>query len=155
MGNCRQKMDPNIRGTRRKHNTNPKDQGLNKRPQPHIGHSMIIPHPPMVVDSCPCIKSVKHYQISLTKVLGIKWMQKCSGFSMHAAYQSMFFTLPYWHEMIEAIQTTPKGNKGPKYDKARTVGLDKEKAKIQNALGQFTNAWKNMGYPLYHMVGRM
>lgn len=43
--------------------------------------------------------------------------------------------------MIEAIQTAPKGYKGLGYDKARTVGLDKEKAKIQNALGQFTNPW--------------
>ena len=30
----------------------------------------------------------------------------------------------------------------PRYYKARTVGLDKEKAKIQNALGLFTNPWK-------------
>ena len=47
---------------------------------------------------------------------------------------------PYWHEMVEAICTAPAGYKSPRYDKARTVGLDKEKAKIQNALGQFTNA---------------
>ena len=42
---------------------------------------------------------------------------------------------PYWHEMVEAIRTAPVGYKSPRYDKARTVGLDKEKAKIQNALG--------------------
>lgn len=52
---------------------------------------------------------------------------------------------PYWHAMIEAIQSASKGYKSPKYDKARTVGLDKEKAKIQIALGQFTNAWNEYG----------
>ena len=43
--------------------------------------------------------------------------------------------------MVETIRTAPAGYKSPGYDKARTVGLDKEKDKIQNALGQFTNAW--------------
>ena len=52
---------------------------------------------------------------------------------------------PYWHEMVEAIRTAPAGYKSPGYDKARTVGLDKEKAKIQNALGKFTNAWNQYG----------
>ena len=52
---------------------------------------------------------------------------------------------PYWHEMVEAIRTAPTGYKSLGYDKARTVGLDKEKAKIQNALGQFTNAWNEYG----------
>lgn len=52
---------------------------------------------------------------------------------------------PYWHEMIEALQTAPQGYKSPEYDKARTVGLDKEKAKIYNALGLFTNAWNEYG----------
>ena len=52
---------------------------------------------------------------------------------------------PYWHEMVEAIRTVPTGYKSLRYDKARTVGLDKKKAKIQNALGQFTNAWNEYG----------
>lgn len=52
---------------------------------------------------------------------------------------------PYWHEMVAALQTAPQGYKGPGYDKARTVGLDKEKAKIHNALGLFTNAWNDYG----------
>ena len=47
---------------------------------------------------------------------------------------------PYWHEMVEAIQSAPKGYKSLEYDKTRTMGLDQEKAKIQNALVQFTNA---------------
>ena len=52
---------------------------------------------------------------------------------------------PYWHEMVEAICTSPTGYKILGYGKARTVGLDKEKAKIQNALGQFTNSWNEYG----------
>ena len=52
---------------------------------------------------------------------------------------------PYWHQMVEAIHCAPKGYKSPKYDKARTLGLDKEKAKIQNVLGQFTKAWNEYG----------
>ena len=47
--------------------------------------------------------------------------------------------------MVEAICTAPTGYKSPGYDKASTVGLDKEKAKIQNALGQFANAWNEYG----------
>jgi hypothetical protein len=43
--------------------------------------------------------------------------------------------------MIQAIRSAPKGYRSFGYDKARIVGLDKEKDKIQNALGQFTNAW--------------
>ena len=34
---------------------------------------------------------VEHYQISLTKVVEMMWMQKFSGFSMHVVYHSMFF----------------------------------------------------------------
>ena len=52
---------------------------------------------------------------------------------------------PYWHEMVEAIRTAPAGYKSPEYDKARTVGLDKEKSKIQTTLGQFTDAWNDYG----------
>ena len=33
----------------------------------------------------------------------------------------------------------------PGYDKARTVGLDRERAKINSALGKFTNDWSNYG----------
>ena len=29
---------------------------------------------------------------------------------------------PYWHEMVEAIHTSPARYKSPRYDKARTVG---------------------------------
>jgi hypothetical protein len=40
---------------------------------------------------------------------------------------------------IQVINGAPKGYKSPDYDKARTLGLDKERAKIQGALGKFTN----------------
>jgi hypothetical protein len=91
LGQCQQKIDPNIRGKRRKHNTNPKNQGLNKRSQAHINHLELTPRPPMVVDLDPCIMGVKHYQTSLTLVVGMMWMQMCSGSSMHVVYHSMFF----------------------------------------------------------------
>ena len=52
---------------------------------------------------------------------------------------------PYWHEMVQAINGAPKGYRSPGYDKARTVGLDKERAKINSALGKFTNDWSLYG----------
>ena len=48
-------------------------------------------HPPMRVASPLC---EKHYQISLTLVAKMTWMQKFTGFSMHAVYHSMFFAHP-------------------------------------------------------------
>jgi hypothetical protein len=48
---------------------------------------------------------------------------------------------PYWHEMVQAINGAPNGYRSPGYDKARTLGLDMERAKIQGALGNFTNNW--------------
>jgi hypothetical protein len=36
---------------------------------------------------------------------------------------------PYWHEMVQAINGAPKGYRSPGYDKARTVGLDREEPK--------------------------
>jgi hypothetical protein len=52
---------------------------------------------------------------------------------------------PYWHEMVQAINGAPKGYRSPGYDKARTLGLDSERAKIQGALGKFTNEWNLNG----------
>jgi hypothetical protein len=49
--------------------------------------------------------------------------------------------LPYWHEMVQAINGDPKGYRSPRYDRARTLGLDRERAKIQGGLGKFTNDW--------------
>jgi hypothetical protein len=48
---------------------------------------------------------------------------------------------PYWHEMVQAINGAPKGYKNPGYDKAKTLGLDRERAKIQGVVGKFTNDW--------------
>ena len=47
--------------------------------------------------------------------------------------------------MIQAISGAPKGYRIPRYDKARTMGLDMERAKINSALGKFTNDWSNYG----------
>jgi hypothetical protein len=37
---------------------------------------------------------------------------------------------PYWHDLVKAINESPKGYKSPNYEKARTVLLDREKTKI-------------------------
>ena len=52
---------------------------------------------------------------------------------------------PHWHEMAQAINGAPKGYRSLGYDKARTMGLDSERAKINSALGKFTNDWSNYG----------
>ena len=67
-----------------KHNTNQKGQRLTMTSQAH---------PPEVVDSRPWDRA-RHYQISLTKVVGMMWMQRCTEFSLHVAYHSMFFAHP-------------------------------------------------------------
>jgi hypothetical protein len=73
---------------------------------------------------------------------------------------------PYWHEMVQAISGAPKGYKSLRYVKARTLGLDRERAKIHGALGKFRNAlnhyevsivsdgWTNVkGRPLINIIG--
>jgi hypothetical protein len=34
---------------------------------------------------------------------------------------------PYWHDLVKAIDETPKGYKSPNYEKVRTKLLDREK----------------------------
>jgi hypothetical protein len=52
---------------------------------------------------------------------------------------------PYWHSMVKAINKAPIGYKSPRYEKARTVLLDKEKAKVKRALTRFTDGWADVG----------
>eukprot|EP00253_Pinus_taeda_P021475 PITA_21475 len=47
--------------------------------------------------------------------------------------------------MVSAINDAPKGYRSPGYDKARTVGLDNEKAKISHSLNRMTSAWTEHG----------
>ena len=47
--------------------------------------------------------------------------------------------------MVGTINDAPKGYKSLGYDKARSLGLDHEKAKIALALGKFTNFWNDYG----------
>eukprot|EP00253_Pinus_taeda_P018560 PITA_18560 len=47
--------------------------------------------------------------------------------------------------MVYAINDAPKGYKSPGYDKARTVGLDHEKAKISHCLSRVTSSWIDHG----------
>jgi hypothetical protein len=51
----------------------------------------------------------------------------------------------YSHEIVQSINNAPKGYKSPKYDKAKSMGLDRESAKTHNALGKFTNDWTKYG----------
>jgi len=46
--------------------------------------------------------------------------------------------------MVSAINDA-KGYKSPRYDKARTVGLDHEKAKISHSLNRMTSSWIDHG----------
>jgi hypothetical protein len=109
--------------------------------------SSVDPHPPMLVDSLLRlhIQGVKLYQISLTKVVEMMWILKISGFSMHVVYHSIFFAHPIGLKWVQAINGDPKGYKSPGYDKDRTLGLDRERAKIHVALGKITNAWNHHG----------
>jgi hypothetical protein len=52
---------------------------------------------------------------------------------------------PYWHSMVKAINKAPIGYKSPGNEKARTVLLDKEKAKVKRALTRFTDGWADVG----------
>jgi hypothetical protein len=52
---------------------------------------------------------------------------------------------PYWHDMVKAINKAPLGYKGPRYEKARTVLLDKERAKIKRTLIRLTDGWEDIG----------
>jgi hypothetical protein len=47
--------------------------------------------------------------------------------------------------MVQAINGAPKGYRRLGYEKARTLGLDSERAKIQGSLGKFTNEWNLNG----------
>ena len=96
----------------------------------------------IVVDSRLC---VEQDQVSLTKVAMMMWILKFTSFSMHVGVPFNVLRSPYWHEMVQAISCAPKGYQSLGYEKARTVGLDREKAKINNALGKFTNDWTNYG----------
>ena len=123
-----------------KHKTNQKDQGLTKTPQTQ---RELEAHPPKVVDSC----SWGH--VRLSEFLDYGGRDDVDAKVLHFLYACgiPFNVLrsPYWHEMVEAICTAPTRYKSPGYDKARTMGLDKEKGKIQNALGKFKNSWNEYG----------
>jgi hypothetical protein len=52
---------------------------------------------------------------------------------------------PYWHDLVKEINEAPKTYKRPKYEKARIVLLDREKAKFQRALTRFTDESSDIG----------
>ena len=57
--------------------------------------------------------------------------------------------------MAQAINGAPKGYRSLGYDKARTVGLDRERAKSIVLLENLQMIGRYMGYPLYRMGGQM
>jgi hypothetical protein len=48
---------------------------------------------------------------------------------------------PYWHDLVKGINVAPKRYKSPSYEKARTMLLDRERAKIRRSLRLFTDDW--------------
>eukprot|EP00253_Pinus_taeda_P002041 PITA_02041 len=56
-----------------------------------------------------------------------------------------FLRSRYWHKMVSAINDAPKGYKSRGYEKAITVGLDHEKAKISHSLNRMTSSWTDHG----------
>jgi hypothetical protein len=95
----------------------------------------------------PCLRlHVEHYHISLTKVVEMMWMQKNFKFLYACGIPFNVLRSPYWHEMVQAINGAPKGYRSPEYDKSITLGLDRERAKIQGALGKFINDWNLLKY---------
>jgi hypothetical protein len=141
MRKCHPKTKSNTKRKRRQHKTNPKSQGLNMRF--HKECSVVDPHPPMLVDSHLCAQGVEQYQISLTKVVGMMWMQKIPGFSMHVVYPSMSFAHPigmigYKPSMVPLKDT-------------RSLGMTKLEPWDLTGVSIVTL----VGYQLYLMVGQM
>jgi hypothetical protein len=60
-------------------------------------------------------------------------------------YTNQCSLLPILHAMVKVIHNAPKGYKSPRYEKSRTVLLEKEKAKVQRALGWFIDEWLDSG----------
>jgi hypothetical protein len=133
--------------------TNPKDQRLNMRV--HKECSLVDLRPPMLVHSRLRLQGVKHYYISLTKVVEMMWMKKKIRFLYKCGIPFNVLRSPYWHEMLQVINGAPKGYRSPEYDKAGTLGLDRERAKIQGALGKFTNDWNRHRVSIDLIVGKM
>jgi hypothetical protein len=52
--------------------------------------------------------------------------------------------------MVIAIKNARKGYKSLMYDKAKTQLLEKEKAKLHNALVQFRNDWDKYGVSIVY-----
>ena len=66
---------------------------------------------------------------------------KFVGFSMYVGYHSMLLTHPIGMKWYKPSMMPLKDIGIICMKNARTMGLDKEKAKIHSALGHFTNDW--------------
>lgn len=52
---------------------------------------------------------------------------------------------PYWKDMVRAINTTPKGFKGPDYERIQTDLLKKEKELLEDVLTPICASWSSSG----------
>ena len=72
------------------------------------------------------------------------------GFSMHVVCHTMFFAYPIGMKWYKPSMVLLKDIGSLGMAKARTVGLDRERAKINSALGKFTNDWSNYGVSIVY-----
>jgi hypothetical protein len=109
----------------------------------------------MLLDSSLCIQDVEQYEVSLTKVVGMTWMQKISGFSQHVVYLSVFFTHPIGMKWYKPSMVSLKDTRAPSMTKLKPWDLTRKEPKfivlweILQMLGTI------MVYPLYLMVRKM
>ena len=120
----------------------------------HIECSLVELHPPMVVHFRLRLH-VEQYQISLTKVVEMMWMQKFSGFSIHVVYHSMFFAHHIGMKWYKPSMVPLKDTRAPGMIKLESWDLIGKAPKSIVLWEYLQMIGTNMGYPLYLMVGEM
>jgi hypothetical protein len=137
----------------------------------HKECSMADPHPPMLVDYSSLHSGHRTISDFLDQgcrddvdAKNFKFLYACS-----VPFNVLFSPIGMnWYKpsmvplkdktapsMTKLEPCAPKGKNSPEYDKARTLGHQKERAKIHSALGKFKKLRTIMGYQLYLMVGEM
>jgi hypothetical protein len=81
----------------------------------------------------------------LTKGVGMMWIQKFTGFSMHVGYHSMFFAHLIGMKWFLPLMMPLKDTRALRMTRLEPVGLDHEKEKIAHALGKMTSSWNDHG----------
>ena len=109
-------------------------------------------HPPIVVDSRLC---KEHYQISLTKIAGMMWIKKFTGFSMHVVCHSMFFAHPIGMKWYKPSMVPLKDIGALGMTKLEPWDLIGKEPKSIVLLESLQMIGRYMGYPLYRIGGQM